>query len=66
MRIIESIVMLAAGDDHAGALSLAKAFICIRPWPKIQPASLLRRSGHDVDARAVDQFDPAHASKRMC
>lgn len=65
MRIIENIVMLAARDDRPGCLSLAKAFNRTVPWWKIQPASLLRRSIRDVDARAVDQIDPAHALKRM-
>ncbi|WP_213685665.1 hypothetical protein [Roseicyclus sp.] len=66
MRIIENIVMLAARDDRPGALSLAKAFMCTGPWSEMQPASLLRRSGHDVDTRVNDLIDPAHASKRMC
>ena len=66
MRIIENIAMLAARDDNAGALSHAQAFMCTSPWSEMQPTSLLRSSGHDVDARVDDLNDPTYASKRMC
>jgi hypothetical protein len=66
MWISENIAMREARDDRPGSLSLAKAFMCTGPWSEMQPASLLRRSGHDVDARVNDLIDPAHAPKRMC